>query len=155
VDARAGLALEQCLPPESLALFQATCGDASTRLTVGSELLRVLKDQPGAGSEAPYAPATLSTSVNRQTLREVLAAGLDGRLVFGCELTGYELTGSQLDSSPLAGQGDGRGGSPVQFAGGRRARGGPAGGRGRCRLGGTPSVSARRRAGRYRQALRL
>jgi phytoene dehydrogenase-like protein len=27
VDARAGLALEQCLPPESLALFQATCGD--------------------------------------------------------------------------------------------------------------------------------
>jgi cation diffusion facilitator CzcD-associated flavoprotein CzcO len=33
VDARAGLALEQCLPPESLALFQATCGDASTRLT--------------------------------------------------------------------------------------------------------------------------
>src|SRR4029077_15546587 len=90
VDARAGLALEQCLPPESLALFQATCGDASTRLTVGSELLRVLKDQPGAGSEAPYAPATLSMSVNRQTLREVLAAGLDGRLVFGCELTGYE-----------------------------------------------------------------
>jgi glycine/D-amino acid oxidase-like deaminating enzyme len=30
-DARAGLALQQCLPPESLALFQATCGDASRR----------------------------------------------------------------------------------------------------------------------------
>jgi 2-polyprenyl-6-methoxyphenol hydroxylase-like FAD-dependent oxidoreductase len=90
VDARTGLALEQCLPPESLALFQATCGDASTRLTVVSERLRVLNEQRRTGSADPYAPATLSTSVNRQTLREVLAAGLNGRLVFGCELTGYE-----------------------------------------------------------------
>ena len=90
VDARAGLALEQCLPPGSLAVFQATCGAASTRLTVVSERLRVLNEQRRAGSADPYAPATLSTSVNRQTLREVLAAGLDGRLVFGCELTRYE-----------------------------------------------------------------
>jgi 2-polyprenyl-6-methoxyphenol hydroxylase-like FAD-dependent oxidoreductase len=90
VDARAGLALEQCLPAGSLALFQATCGDASTRLTVVSERLRVLNEQRRTGSADPYAPATLSTSVNRQTLREVLAAGLDGRLVFGCELTSYE-----------------------------------------------------------------
>ena len=33
VDARAGLALEQCLPPGSLALFQATCGEAPARVT--------------------------------------------------------------------------------------------------------------------------
>jgi phytoene dehydrogenase-like protein len=39
VDARAGLALQQCLPPELLAAFQATCGQASTRLTVVSERL--------------------------------------------------------------------------------------------------------------------
>ena len=44
VDARAGLALQQCLPPELLAAFQATCGQASTRLTVVSERLRVLKE---------------------------------------------------------------------------------------------------------------
>ncbi len=93
VDARAGLALEQCLPPASLALFQATCSEASTRLTVVSERLRVLNERRRTTDGDPYAPATLSTSVNRQTLREVLAAGLDGRLVFGCELTGYELTG--------------------------------------------------------------
>ena len=69
-----GRALEQCLPPESFAVFQATCGDASTRLTVMSERLRVLSEQSSTGSAAdPYAPATLSTSVNRQTLREVLA----------------------------------------------------------------------------------
>ena len=92
VDARAGLALEQCLPPESFAVFQATCGDASRRLTVVSERLRILSEQrPNERSRAdPYAPATLSTSVNRQTLREVLAAGLDGRLAFGCDLIRYE-----------------------------------------------------------------
>ena len=89
VDARAGRALEQCLPPESFAVFQATCGAASTRLTVLSERLHImseqrLSEQGSAGTGAdPYAPATLSTSVNRQTLREVLAAGLAGRLVFG------------------------------------------------------------------------
>jgi 2-polyprenyl-6-methoxyphenol hydroxylase-like FAD-dependent oxidoreductase len=116
VDARAGLALEQCLPPASLALFQATCSEASTRLTVVSERLRVLNEQRRATDADPYAPATLSTSVNRQTLREVLAAGLDSRLVFGCELTGYELTGSQLD-----GHGDGRGGVRLHFADGRQA----------------------------------
>ena len=91
VDARAGRALEQCLPAESFAVFQATCGDASRRLTVMSERLHImteqrLSEQAGAGAAAdPYAAATLSTSVNRQTLREILAAGLDARLVFGCE----------------------------------------------------------------------
>jgi len=107
VDARAGRALEQCLPPESFAVFQATCGDASTRLTVLSERLRVLSEQGSAGSGAdPYAPATLSTSVNRHTLREVLAAGLDGRLVFGSELVRYEA---------------GQDGVRLHFAGGRQA----------------------------------
>jgi 2-polyprenyl-6-methoxyphenol hydroxylase-like FAD-dependent oxidoreductase len=92
VDARAGLALQACLPPESLALFQATCGQASRRLTVVSETLRVLHEQVSADPGAdPYAPATLSTSVNRLTFREVLASGLDGRIVFGHELTGYEV----------------------------------------------------------------
>jgi len=106
VDARAGLALEQCLPAGSLALFQATCGDASTRLTVVSERLRVLNEQRRTGPADPYAPGTLSTSVNRQTLREVLAAGLDGRLVFGCELTSYQA---------------GRDGVRLRFADGRQA----------------------------------
>jgi len=112
VDARAGLALEHCLPPGSLAAFQATCGQASRRLTVLSERLRVLTEQSRLRALAadaagdPYAPATLSTSVNRQTLREVLAAGLDGRLVFGCELTGYEA---------------GRDGVRLHFADGRQA----------------------------------
>jgi 2-polyprenyl-6-methoxyphenol hydroxylase-like FAD-dependent oxidoreductase len=107
VDARAGLALQACLPPESLALFQATCGQASRRLTVVSEKLRVLHEQVRGDSDAdPYAPATLSTSVNRLTFREVLSSGLDGRIVFGRGLTRYEA---------------GSGGVRLHFAGGQSA----------------------------------
>jgi 2-polyprenyl-6-methoxyphenol hydroxylase-like FAD-dependent oxidoreductase len=91
VDARAGLALQQCLPPDLLGAFQATCGQASARLTVVSEQLRVLKEvTAGDPATDPYAPGTLSTSVNRLTLREVLAAGLDDTVVFGREVTGYD-----------------------------------------------------------------
>jgi 2-polyprenyl-6-methoxyphenol hydroxylase-like FAD-dependent oxidoreductase len=91
LDARAGLALAATLPPESFALFQATCAQPSTRLTVATERLRVLHEQVAADRGAdPYAPVTLSTSVNRQTFREVLAAGLDGRIAFGHELDRYE-----------------------------------------------------------------
>jgi 2-polyprenyl-6-methoxyphenol hydroxylase-like FAD-dependent oxidoreductase len=107
VDARAGLALHACLPAELLTAFQATCGQASTRLTVVSERLRVLNElTTGDPAVDHYAPATLSTSVNRQTLREVLAAGLDGRIVFGSEVTGYD---------------SGENGVLVHFADGRRA----------------------------------
>ena len=95
VDERAGLALQQCLPPESLSAFQATCGQASTRVTVVSERLRVLKEvTAGYPAADQYAPGTLSTSVNRLTLREVLATGLDDAIVFGCEVTGYDLGGN-------------------------------------------------------------
>jgi len=91
LDARAGLALDAILAPESYALFQATCAQPSRRLTVTTERLRILHERVATDLGAdPYAPATLSTSVDRQTFREVLAAGLDGRTAFGQELTGYE-----------------------------------------------------------------
>jgi len=94
VDARAGLALQECLPPELLAAFQAICGQASTRLTVVSERLRLLKeDTTGDPAADPYAPATLSTSVDRLTLREVLATGLDEAVEFGREVIGYHAGG--------------------------------------------------------------
>ena len=97
VDARAGLALQQCLPPELLAAFQATCGQASTRLTVVSERLRVLKEVTASDPAADrYAPGTLSTSANRLTLREVLAAGLDDAIVPGGEVTGYDAGGKSV-----------------------------------------------------------
>jgi hypothetical protein len=45
---------EQCLPPELLAAFQATCGQASTRLTVVSERLRVLKETAASEGQHRY-----------------------------------------------------------------------------------------------------
>jgi 2-polyprenyl-6-methoxyphenol hydroxylase-like FAD-dependent oxidoreductase len=91
LDSRAGLALQQCLPPELLATVQATCGQASTRLTVVSERLRMLKEVTVSDSAADrYAPGTLSASVNRLTLREVLATGLGDAVVYGSEVTGYD-----------------------------------------------------------------
>jgi 2-polyprenyl-6-methoxyphenol hydroxylase-like FAD-dependent oxidoreductase len=95
VDARAGLALHECLPPELFGAFQATCGQASTRLTVVSERLRVLRELSVSDPSADlYAPGTLSTSVNRLTLREVLASGLEDTVVFGREVTGYQAEGT-------------------------------------------------------------
>ena len=65
LDARAGLALAAALPPESFARFQATCAQPSRHLTVATERLRVRREQVAADRGAdPYAPATLSTSVD-------------------------------------------------------------------------------------------
>ncbi|MEY9872739.1 2-polyprenyl-6-methoxyphenol hydroxylase-like FAD-dependent oxidoreductase [Streptacidiphilus sp. MAP12-33] len=93
LDARAGLALEQCLPPGLLALFQATCGLPSRRFTVLSPRLRVLHEVVDASGQDPYAPGTLSTSVHRRTLREVLGTGLADRIHHGRAVTGYAVDG--------------------------------------------------------------
>ncbi len=89
LDARAGLALQQCLSPDLAELFLATCGRPGNRFTIMSERLRTLHEVAGDPASDRSAPATLSAPANRQTLREVLAAGLDGRILFGRELTRY------------------------------------------------------------------
>jgi 2-polyprenyl-6-methoxyphenol hydroxylase-like FAD-dependent oxidoreductase len=76
--------------PELFELFLATCGRPGTRFTVLSERLRVLHEAAVNPGQDPSALATLSTSVNRQTLREILAAGLGSRILFGHELTRFE-----------------------------------------------------------------
>jgi 2-polyprenyl-6-methoxyphenol hydroxylase-like FAD-dependent oxidoreductase len=90
VDARAGLALQACLPPETFAMFLATCGRAGKRFTVLSEKLRVLREIPGDPDRDPYAPETLTTSVNRATLREVLTAGIEKHIRYGHEVIGFD-----------------------------------------------------------------
>jgi 2-polyprenyl-6-methoxyphenol hydroxylase-like FAD-dependent oxidoreductase len=90
LDARAGLALERCLPPELFQLFLATCGNPGKRFTVVTENLKVLHEVPYDTAADPFAAATLATSVNRQTLRQVLAAGLQDRIVYGKALERYE-----------------------------------------------------------------
>src|SRR5690348_9954156 len=90
LDARAGVALDRCLPPHLFRLVLATASRPSNKFTVLSAQLRVMHETAGDPSRDPYRPETLSTSVNRGTLREILAAGLDDRLQFGRELVGYE-----------------------------------------------------------------
>jgi len=88
-----GLCLAQGLlqAGADVTVYERNASLADRRLTVVSEKLRVLHEQVSAYPAAdPYAPAILSTSVNRLTFREVLAAGLDGRIAFGHELSGYE-----------------------------------------------------------------
>jgi 2-polyprenyl-6-methoxyphenol hydroxylase-like FAD-dependent oxidoreductase len=91
LDARAALALQQCLAPELFELFLATCGRPGTRFTVLSQRLRVLREVAVDPGRDPSLPATLSTSVNRHTQREILAAGLGPRILFGHELTRFEV----------------------------------------------------------------
>jgi 2-polyprenyl-6-methoxyphenol hydroxylase-like FAD-dependent oxidoreductase len=90
VDARAGLALDRCLPPALLRLFLATASRPSRKFTVLSAQLRVMHETPTEPNRDPYQPSTLSTSVNRGTFREILGAGLDDRIHHGRELDGYE-----------------------------------------------------------------
>lgn len=91
VDARAGLALRACLPPDLFELFRAVCGQPGRRTTIVDRRLRVLHELAGDPARDPDAVETLSTSIDRQTLREVLAARLGDSLRFGHELSGFEL----------------------------------------------------------------
>ncbi len=89
VDSRAALALRTCLPPELFRLFLATTGRPGGRVTVMSSRLRVRHEMPGPGDRDPDDPAMLSTSVDRGTLREILAAGLGDRIHPGRTVTGF------------------------------------------------------------------
>jgi 2-polyprenyl-6-methoxyphenol hydroxylase-like FAD-dependent oxidoreductase len=78
----AATALEACLPPDLYALCVATAGQPSTQITVMTGGLRILR-------RSDVNPASLSTSVNRQTLREILAARLAGVIEFGRTCAGF------------------------------------------------------------------
>jgi 2-polyprenyl-6-methoxyphenol hydroxylase-like FAD-dependent oxidoreductase len=86
----AGPALHTCLPPDLYELCVVTSGRPSTAMTVMTERLRSLRRTEIKPPADPLDPATLSTSVNRQTFREILAARLDGVIEFGRTCTGFE-----------------------------------------------------------------
>lgn len=75
-------ALEACLPPDLYELCIATAGQPSTQLTVMSSGLRILRS-------TEMAPTGLATSVNRHTLREILAARLEDVIEFGRTCAGF------------------------------------------------------------------
>jgi 2-polyprenyl-6-methoxyphenol hydroxylase-like FAD-dependent oxidoreductase len=115
----AGAALRACLPPDLYELCVATSGRPGTAVSVVSKSLRPLRR---IELGLPPEPVPVPTSVNRQTLREILAARLDGVIQFGRACTGFEQhaggvtvqfgDGSSADADVLVGA-DGIG-SPVR-----------------------------------------
>jgi 2-polyprenyl-6-methoxyphenol hydroxylase-like FAD-dependent oxidoreductase len=90
LDGRAGRALHDCLPPELYELFTATLGAPGSTVSVVDERLKVLHRMAGTARDPRQVePAAISAPANRQTLREVLATGLDDALVFGRRCTGF------------------------------------------------------------------
>jgi 2-polyprenyl-6-methoxyphenol hydroxylase-like FAD-dependent oxidoreductase len=86
----AGPALRACLPADLYELCVATSGRPSTAMTVMTDRLRLLRRTEIRPPADPLDPATLSTSVNRQTFREILAARLGGVIEFGRTCAGFE-----------------------------------------------------------------
>jgi 2-polyprenyl-6-methoxyphenol hydroxylase-like FAD-dependent oxidoreductase len=86
----AGPALAACLPPDLYELCVATSGRPGTAMSVVTEQLRTLRRTEASPAADPLDPATLSTSVDRHTFREVLAGRLDGVIQFGRACTGFE-----------------------------------------------------------------
>jgi len=94
IDADGQAALAQCLSPELYELFRRSCGGSSGGVRfVGSDLEPV----PGRAARswrasdsgnAPSRPHDLSA--NRQTLREILLCGLEGRVHFGRAFRRFE-----------------------------------------------------------------
>jgi 2-polyprenyl-6-methoxyphenol hydroxylase-like FAD-dependent oxidoreductase len=82
IHLHAAPALEACLPPDLYELCMATAGQPSTQVTVMTSGLRTLR-------RTALIPGGQSTSVNRQTLREILAARLEGVIGFGRTCVGF------------------------------------------------------------------
>jgi 2-polyprenyl-6-methoxyphenol hydroxylase-like FAD-dependent oxidoreductase len=90
LDGRAGRALHECLPPELYELFTATLGRPGSALSVVDERLKVLHRTAGmARDPRRVEPTAISAPASRQTLRQILATGLDDALVFGRSCTGF------------------------------------------------------------------
>ena len=85
IHLHAAAALQACLPPDLYELCIATAGQPSTRVTVMTSGLRILHHTEAL----PTSPRSLVTSVNRQTLREILAARLEDAIEFGRSCIGF------------------------------------------------------------------
>lgn len=95
IDAHGAGALRLCLPPLLYQQYARTTYRPVTdtpRITVLSKNLRQLRV-----IELPAGDPELATgAVDRQVLRDILRTGLDERLRFGWEFTGYEVGGGAI-----------------------------------------------------------
>lgn len=93
MDVRGMDALRECVPPKLYQLFEATCGQPSTGLTMFSTDGPSLREDSTTRFPTEVRPgiALAGRAVDRLTLREILLAGLDDAVHFGKELIGYEM----------------------------------------------------------------
>ncbi|WZB67709.1 hypothetical protein WJ971_09405 [Achromobacter xylosoxidans] len=97
IDASGQAALAHCLPPDLYALFQHSCSTHDRPGAMLDAQLRPLPQRASATWRLDDADAPPDRSAHRQTLREILLAGLDGRVHFGHGCAGMDDGGPRLE----------------------------------------------------------
>lgn len=97
IDATGQAALAHCLPPDLYALFQQTCSTHDLPGAMLDARLRPLPQRASATWRLDGADAPPDRSAHRQTLRDILLAGLGPRVHFGHGCTGMDDAGLRLD----------------------------------------------------------
>ncbi|CUI77440.1 ubiquinone biosynthesis hydroxylase%2C UbiH/UbiF/VisC/COQ6 family [Achromobacter xylosoxidans] len=97
IDASGQAALVHCLPPDLYALFQHSCSPHDRPGAMLDAQLRPLPQRASATWRLDDADAPPDRSAHRQTLREILLAGLDGRVHFGHGCAGMDDGGPRLE----------------------------------------------------------
>lgn len=97
IDATGQAALAHCLPPDLYALFQQSCSTHDRPGAMLDARLRPLPQRASATWRLDDADTAPDRSAHRQTLREILLAGLDGRVHFGHGCAGMDAGGPRLE----------------------------------------------------------
>ena len=96
MNAAGGAALRQCLPENLYELYMQT-----SRVNVRREMFVMLDDQGRELGARPHIgppndPVRPHTAVNRRTLRQILAAGLEETIHYGHTVTGFDLADDEV-----------------------------------------------------------
>lgn len=97
INATGQAALAHCLPPNLYALFQHSCSTHDRPGAMLDAQLRPLPQRASATWRLDDADTPSDRSAHRQTLREILLAGLDGRVHFGHGCAGMDDGGPRLE----------------------------------------------------------
>lgn len=97
IDATGQAALAHCLPPDLYALFQQSCSTHDRPGALLDARLRPLPQRASATWRLDDADTAPDRSAHRQTLREILLAGLEGHVHFGHGCAGMDAGGPRLE----------------------------------------------------------
>lgn len=100
IDATGQAALAHCLPPELNALFQQSCSAHDSPGAMLDARLQPLPQRAAGTWRRDDAQTVPDRSAHRQTLREILLAGLGPRVHVDCGCAGLDAAGLHLDGVP-------------------------------------------------------